>query len=370
MDFNISILFLLFVYFLRTIFFKIGFQKQIKTITIGNSDNELPFVSIIVPARNEEKNIQNSIVSILNSTYPKDRYEIIAINDRSDDKTKSILEELSKKNLNLRIINVNKENRINNLRGKPGALQQGYNVAKGDLILMTDADCIVNQSWIETVVNNFSPKKVGMVASFTLIDGHNFFDKIQAIEWIFLHTMASGALALGHPLGCYGNNLSVKKDDYFKVGGYRNIRFSVTEDLALEQAFFREGIGIKYLCSFESSVTTLPTQTLKEYLKQRKRWAIGGRALGWRAFLFVLSSLAIWIAILISALNLNFSSFYIVIIFKILCDFALIAKPLKILKRESLYIYLVPAILIFILMELIVPFLIIDKRVSWKGQTF
>ncbi len=370
MEYYILILLLFFIYFIRTIYFKIGSNKQIESITKENSFEELPFVSIIVPARNEENNISNCINSIVNSSYPKEKYEIIAINDRSDDNTKVILEELSKKNLNLRIINVTKENRKNNLRGKPGALQHGFNVAKGELILMTDADCIVNPNWIETIANNFKPNSVGMVASYTLISGNNFFHKLQCIEWIFLHTMASGSLALGYPLGCYGNNLSVKKQDYFKVGGYRNIRFSVTEDLALEQAFFNDKIDIKYLCSLESSVTTLPTYTIGEYFKQRKRWAIGGRALGLRAMMFVLSSLAIWIVILISILNINFILLLSVFIFKLVCDIFLISKPLRILKMKSLYKFLIPSIFFFLIMELIVPFLIIDKKVKWKGQTF
>lgn len=370
MDIYILILFLLLIYLIRTIFFKIGSIKQINSIIKGNSLEELPFVSVIVPARNEEHNINNCINSLLASSYPKDKYEIIAINDRSEDNTKAILDELAKKNLNLRVIHINKENRKNNLRGKPGALQHGYNVAKGSIVLMTDADCVVNAQWIETVVNNFSPKTVGMVASYTVIDGNSFFDKIQCIEWIFLHTMASGSIAFGFPLGCYGNNLSVKIKDYFKVGGYRNIRFSVTEDLALEQAFYNEKIDIRYLCSFESSVVTLATTNLREYLKQRKRWAIGGKALGLKAVLFVLSSLAIWIGILVSLIYLNLGLLLFVILFKILCDIILISSPLKILNKKNLYIYLVPSILFFLVMELVVPFLIIDKRVNWKGQTF
>lgn len=76
---------------------------------------------------------------------------------------------------------------------------------------MTDADCIVHPDWIRTIAECYADDNIGLVASFTLVGGKRLFDIIQSVEWIYMNTMASAGVGLNIPLGCYGNNLSVRK---------------------------------------------------------------------------------------------------------------------------------------------------------------
>ncbi len=151
------------LYLLRTLFMFIG-SSIIKHKNQKQANEFSPKVSIIVPARNEQINIEKSIISIANSDYPTDLFEIIAINDRSEDDTLSILERLSNTLPNLKIINLTEPRTEPNLRGKPGALHEGILNAEGDIILMTDADCIVHKNWIKTIASKYQDPELGLQA--------------------------------------------------------------------------------------------------------------------------------------------------------------------------------------------------------------
>lgn len=356
------------IYFSRALFFMLGSKRgriKFKDIQL----KEYPFVSIIVPARNEENNIAMCLQSICNSDYPHNRFEIIVVDDRSSDNTSNIVNKYKSEidNLKLVIIHSDAEKKV---LGKPGALDIGIKEAKGELLLLTDADCKVNKKWITSIVKTFVEKESDLVAAFTLVQHDNFFDKYQAIEWILMHTMASGGIGFNYPLGCFGNNMAIRKSMYFELGGYEGIEFSVTEDLALLQAVHKKGGNIDYICHRDSTVKTLPIPSISQYLKQRKRWAIGGKKLGWKATLFVLASLVIWVSSIVSFIEGNVHLGVSILFLKLITDALLIIPSLITVKEKGLIGYVLPANILFLFMELILPILIINKRVEWKGQVF
>ncbi|MDX9789828.1 MAG: glycosyltransferase [Candidatus Kapabacteria bacterium] len=329
-----------------------------------------PSVSIIIPARNEESKIELCVRALMNSDYDKNLFRLYVVNDRSDDRTGEIIDKLSEEFDNLTALHIKSDSEKSNLRGKPGALHYGIQASNGEIIMMTDADCLVNHKWISTVVNRFRNKNVGLVPSYTLIKGESAFDKIQAVEWIYMHTMASAGVGWNNPLGCYGNNLSIRRSVYDMIGGYPNIKFSVTEDLALLKAVFKSGYQVNYLCDYDSTVHTLPTENFKEYISQHKRWAVGGIDLGMNAVLFTLTSLAVWIGLIVALIAFKPVWILAVLFTRIIGDYIIIKPVMNILKENRLYSWIIPAVGFFMLMELIVPPLLLDSRIVWKGQTF
>ena len=357
------------LYGLRIFTFVFGAARERSKIIV-DSTLELPFISVIIPARNEESNIKNCIVSLTKSTYPIDKFEIIVVNDRSTDSTANVLEFLKSQYINLNVITLSEPRLDKNLQGKPGALQAGIDNSKGEIILFTDADCTVHTLWISTMAKQFSNPNVGLVPSFTLIKATTVFEQMQAIEWLMNHTMASAGVGIGQPLGCYGNNLGVRKTAYESVGGYANIRFSVTEDLTLLQAIFAKGWEVRYICSPDAVVTTLPCTTLKEYILQHHRWLRGGVDLGWRAVVFVAFSASLWICITTAILNNHYWLLPIIFGIRVLGDFAVIAPTLAILKRKKQIGWAFLAVGFITVLELVMPISLLKKEVVWKGQTF
>ena len=355
---------------IRGVLFNIGTIKERQKNNSINSQNKLPYISVIVPARNEEKNIHKCIKSIAENNYPKDKYEIIVIDDRSQDLTSEVIKGLFDDYSNLRLLQIKAETEELNLRGKPGALQAGIESSKGEIILMTDADCTVENNWIRTIANLYEDDSLGLVASFTYVKGRAVFQIFQSIEWVYMHILAAAGIGLHQPLGCFGNNLSVRKSDFIKVGGYRNIKFSVTEDLALLQEIFSLGRKVTHLCHADAKVSTLPVRSTSEYFRQHHRWAIGGLLLGWRATIFVLSTAALWLAVIMSIIISEPLLIIAALASRMMGDFSLIYPTLSVLKLDKLKKWILPADLFIIIVELIVPFLLLDTQIVWKGQVF
>lgn len=353
------------IHSIRSIIFYIGaWLERRKPIHRAQS---FPPISVIVPARDEERAIESCVHSIMANEYPN--FEVIVVNDRSSDNTAQILATMQMKYSRLIVIHTLEETENSNLQGKTRALHQGINHASGEILMMTDADCKVQPTWIQDIASVFEDPHVGLVPSFTVVTTSNIFSRLQCLEWVYNHTLASAGVGLQQPLGCFGNNLSIRKKTYESIGGYAAIPFSVTEDLSILQTVARtKDWVIRYVCSNTTKVQTDPCPTLRTFIRQHRRWALGGKALGWRALVFVLSSATIWGGIFISVFTGRYDWLCLILMFRILMDFWVIYPSLFILQLLRLSIWFPLAVGFLLLLELITPFFLLQPTVEWKGQ--
>lgn len=356
-----------FITLARFVFFFIGSAME-RAGGASVPNDYYPSVSVIVPAKDEEKSIEKCVRSIAECEYPNDKYEIIAVNDRSTDKTGEILERLSEEIPNLKVITVAESDKSINLTGKPGAIQRGADSATGEIIMITDADCFVSKNWVKTHAAKFANPNVGMNAAVTYVGGERVFDKFQSLEWIYLSTIGSGAIGFGIPLSCFGNNISFRRDIFERLGGYREIKFSVTEDLALLHAVAGTGMRINYFPSADALIETLPAPDFAAYFRQHSRWVVGAKSLGFKAALWIATSFALWAALIYSAAKLDFGATLFFLGLKIVADAALLIPGLIKLKLQKLIPWIFPAVFFFLFMELLSPFQALKKKVKWKNQ--
>lgn len=355
------------LYFTRVVFFLVGFGKrQHRSLT----PTPHALVSVVIPARNEQSTIATAVDSVAHSHWPAELLEIIVVNDRSIDGTGEVLSQLSNRIPQLKVITRTDGDVDPNLRGKPGALQQGIEHASGAIVLLTDADCVVNPEWVATMVRAIIQRDVALVCATTSVRHTVAAGQIQDVEWAFSNAMARAGVQMGTPLGCFGNNMAIRKDVFAELGGYKGISFSVTEDLALLQAVVQRGYQVAYLCDASSSVETLPCTTLMEYIRQRQRWARGGMALGPRAFIFVATSLALWGGLGVAAINGMWAWFTGIAVMRVVADASLVAWALLRLRRPGTLPWVVPTVIMLMVTELALPFLVLRKNVVWKGQVF
>lgn len=351
----------------RLVFFYIGSFRQRAVHPVGTKSIR---VSVIIPARNEERNLARCVEALKRASYPAQDVEFILVNDRSTDSTSTVAQKLVGDDPRFRIIQKTDASKNANLRGKPGALQEGIDHATGDVLLFTDADCCIHPQWITAMSAPFLDESVGMVCGFTTIKTTGAFAILQDVEWMYSQAMAKGGLGNNVPLGCYGNNMAIRRSVYDAVGGYASIPFSITEDLALLQHIADHGKNVIYQCLPQATVETLPCTTLQEYLKQRQRWARGGTALGNRALIFVLSSVAVWLGIVTSVVQNNMVWLSIFVTLRILGDSVLVGIATMRIRRYSLLPFILPSIILLMMTELAAPFLSLRKNVEWKGQVF
>ena len=192
-----------------------------------------PKVSIILPARNEEKFIEKCLNSLLNQDY--DNYEIITINDSSTDSTGNIIKEYSKKFP--KIISVDAKPKPDGWIGKNWACIEGYKKASGDLLLFTDADTVHTSSVISLAVSHLLSLDLD---ALTVIPRMLCLDKITKITLpmisTFLHTRFSALRVNDTSKGTgyfFGSFFIIKKSTYDSVGTHEGVKGELVEDGAL-----------------------------------------------------------------------------------------------------------------------------------------
>lgn len=227
------------------------------------------FTSIIIPARNEALHISYLLSDLQNQEFEKSAFEIILVDDHSEDNTKEIAEELILQMGNLHIIELKSHE-----HGKKKAIESAVNKSKGELIITIDADCRVGKNWLSTIVSFYGYYKPKLIVCPLLFqDENNFFEIFQSLDIMGMVASGSGALLMGRPILCNGANLAFARDTYQRVIKELNPNVASGDDLFLLFAVKRLWPEeIKYLKSVSALSITNPERNLKNFLQQRKRW--------------------------------------------------------------------------------------------------
>ncbi len=327
-----------------------------------------PHVSVIVAARNEEHTLADCLTSLAAQSYPDDKYEVIIANDGSTDGTASICDRFVTAHPNFVTFCTVEDSK---LPGKPNALAQAIDRSKGEIVLITDADCKVPATWIEYTAKRFT-SDVGLVGGMTLQEADTRFHGIQSLDWAFILGVASSSAALGKPLGSIGNNLSFRRKAYDDVGGYRNIAFSVTEDYSLVQAIIRTGKW-NYLYPIDENVLveSKPCPTWRSLLQQKHRWGKGGLDMKFWGFVIMAIGFGMHAALLWHFLFFSLSFTGFVLLVKITADYIFLHGILGRLKKTDQLKYFYWFELYYTMYVLLLPFLVfLGGKVHWKGRKY
>ncbi len=261
----LSALYIGFILFLRS-----GLHK----LTNETSKSDLSF-SVIIAARNEEKNIAHCLHSICNQTISSDRFEVIIINDRSSDNTERIVGEISLKFANITTLNISEK--VDGLSPKKYALSAGIHKAKCEILVFTDADCVVKPTWLETIDKYFD-SKTGVVQGISTypieFTKSGLFNGIQALDFISHGIVSAAGIGAGIPVNSNANNLAVRRDAFEDAGGYilhERVMLG-DDDLLVQEIWKRKKWIIKYMLDNKGRVETMPPENIFELISQRQRW--------------------------------------------------------------------------------------------------
>ena len=354
------------LYSLMIILFTVAAVKAKYHATAGYR----PFVSIIIAARNEEQNIGNCLQSLSTLSYPRDLFEIIIVDDRSADSTASIVRTFAADHPWAKLITA--EPGSGEIQGKTNALTQGIDAAKGEILLFTDADCIVRPEWIERTVSYYADESIGVVAGFTELRAKGQFEEMQTLDWLFLFTVAAATIRLRYPVTAVGNNLSVRKKAYDLVGGYRKIPFSVTEDYALFHAITAtKSYRARFPMDPSMLVKSAACSTLTQLHNQKLRWFRGGRDMELKSMGIFGGAYLLNAFLLGGIFVLPAHQIAVALGMKIVVDIGLLLPALMRFKRMSLLRSFPLFEGYFLLYVLLYPVLILlGHSVIWKERSF
>ncbi len=347
------------------------------------TDNELPFVSIIIAARNEETNIGRCIKSLITQTYPEDKFEIIVTDDHSTDQTISIIKSFQKQNIHAISLAGFTENKILNSYKKK-SIETALQFAKGGLIVTTDADCIAPRKWLETLVLFYKEKApvfVAMPVVFCAPSSRDsflkrFFKNFQSLDFMTLQGITGASVYKKFHSMCNGANLAYEKKVFYEVNGFDDIDDIASGDDMLLMHKIQKVYPdkIMFLKSPEVIVKTQPAATLKEFMNQRIRWASKTDKYTDRkiiAVLMLVYLLNAWIFILGVSSFFIIKAFYIfliAIIIKTIVELIFLYPVAKFFGEQKLLWWFVPAQPFHILYILIAGWLGKFGSYQWKGR--
>lgn len=370
MNFWIAIsLLLLTGYVVLMVFYFIGW-KRTRYFSVPEKFSPETKVSVIIAARNEEKNIESCIRSLRAQDYPKELFKVIVVDDHSEDATLNTVAPIGN---DVKIISLLEG------KGKKRAIQFGIKNATGKLVITTDADCIANKRWLSTIVSyyeKFQPKMIA--APLTFINENSWIEKWQSLDLCGMMTITAGAITNGFPNMCNGANLAYEKKVFEEVGGFDGIDKQPSGDdvmLMLKIAKKYPG-GIHFLKSKEAVVFTQTEKTLNGLFQQRLRWLSKGTAFSdWRvsavlvfSWLFIFSVLINFIAGFFQ--NELFLLAAISLLIKTLVELPLLERGCSFFGKRKLLWNILLAEFIHIIYVVVVGGLSRILPTKWRGRVY
>ncbi len=262
-------LFLLFPVVLMLL--SLGFILNSKTKKIASPSLK---VTVLVSARNEEKDFPSCIESLLNLEYPKELLQIILVNDRSEDGTKELVNTYALENDHVLALHT-EDMPDTHLEAKARGIAWGMKHATGDWVFITDADGEVHPQWLLHTLSSID-EQTGMTGGAIVVKPTGFQGKLERITWAFVQTFNLGMSGWGVPFACVGPNMAIRKDIYDEAGGLENVEFNIAEDLALLNMVTEAGKKVITPVSPETTITLKQVPSFKHYLSQLRRWFRGG----------------------------------------------------------------------------------------------
>lgn len=365
---------LLLAYFIVIVRYSIAWIR-IKEVAI--SERSESKVSIILPCRNESRNLSLCLQAMVNLDYPHENFELIIVDDHSEDNTSEIAMAFfeSHVDVNGQVISLTSTTES----GKKEAIARGITASSHPLIATTDADCIVPKTWLRSLTSYYEQTGAKLIAApVTMRHSGSFIELMQELEMIGLQAVAGGSIELGEPVLCNGANLFYEKEAFLAVGGYiNNSKIASGDDLFLLQKISKKYPGkVKFLKSIQAWVQTMPVVSTNEIFWQRKRWVskvihIPDATTIIVAFIVYLTNLMVLINLALFALLPDFSASILLITLggKTLIDFLFLHLATSSFSRSYLMRKFILAELIYIVYVSAIGVFGNMGKYKWKGRS-
>lgn len=249
--------------------------KMLPEFTPSKTHTLTTKVSVIIPARNEERNIKECLLSVLNQNINPALFELIVIDDHSDDNTVSIIKKLQSSQIKLiHLADFVEEGETTSFKKK--AIDIAIKQASGDLIVCTDADCVVPDNWLQLMVSFYEIKKVKFIAAPVLFHREkNHLQYFQTLDFFGMMCVTGAGIQTRFMHMCNGANLAYEKAAFLEVNGFEGIDHLASGDdmLLMQKIAAKYPRKIGFLKNVQATVQTEAKETFASFISQRIRWA-------------------------------------------------------------------------------------------------
>ncbi len=370
-------------------------------LSLPNNNKAKTPITVLIPARNEAANIKACLRSILEGSYPPNLLEIIVLDDFSEDGTVQVLNKLpeSSKLSGSSISCIRLADHLppeaQCTPNKKKAIELGIAHAKGEIIVTTDADCIVPKDWLRFIASAFENQQTKIVcAPVAFHREKKLLQRFQSLDFLGLMGITGAGYQLGWHAMANGANLAFRKQVFEAVGGYSgNEHLASGDDMFLVQKVATRWPGsVKFLKSPEATVLTEAAPTWRAFWHQRLRWGTKNAALpSWPMRLSMLTVFlfcwSIWVnlalAIVYTLVGVLFQNqaaavgvlanslwiFLFQIMLKAVFDFFFLSEICRFFNRKDLLLRFLPSFFLHTAyISLIGTASIFTKKYEWKGR--
>jgi biofilm PGA synthesis N-glycosyltransferase PgaC len=237
--------------------------------TSGPRTTPLPFVTVLIPARNEEKNIGALLDALSKQTYPQEKREVIVVDDHSTDRTAIIARSFSF--VKLIELTDDCENSY-----KKRAIEKGIEQASAPFIICTDADCVPEAEWLETIGCTYLQNECAFIAAPVLLENNSsVLGRFQTLDFLVMQGITAAGIQQQSIYMANGANMSYPKKVFEWVGGYKESKqLASGDDFFLLHKIQKEYPSlIHFIKSEKAIIRTQALPTWSEFFQQRIRWA-------------------------------------------------------------------------------------------------
>ncbi len=285
-------------------------------------------VSVLIAARNEADHIETLLKSLRNQQYPVHLLDMYIVDDHSDDQTANRVKAFKQQHPYLPLQLLNNEG-----TGKKAALNTALHQARGELVLVTDADCELPANWIKQMAATYKNDSCKMLLGpVVLKSGKHFFDQWQALEFVSLMGSTAGAAGLGLPVMGNAANMGFDRQTALGLHAFSPSAHASGDDMFLMMAIRKEfgKNAIRFVHAQEAIVETAAQPGLRRFFQQRMRWVSKSRA--YTSMLVILPAMIVFLfnmALVLSVLAgigkpLFFLVFVLFVLLKFLIDYPLL----------------------------------------------
>lgn len=359
------------LYIFMILYLKLGWGRI--PLFKENYRDPTTFVSILIAARNEEGKIEKTIEDILAQNYPAKLFELIVVDDHSTDCTPEIVSSFSSRGVKL--IKLNETEKLNSYKKK--AITEAINLAQGELMITTDADCRMGKSWLKTIVGYYESGEFNMISSpVAYFEERNSFEEMQTLEFLFLIGLGAAGIGNKLPATCNGANLAYRKDVFIKLQGFNGIDdlASGDDELFLHKVASAYPGTIGFCKSREAVVYTHAKENLREFIQQRKRWASKSTRYKNKGVVFL--GLSVWLFNLLFLVNfvLGFSEPFfwkiglISLVLKMSIELLFLYPVCSFAERKRLLYYVPLSTVVHIFYLVFIGIAGNSGKYNWKGR--
>ncbi len=361
------------VYGAMTAFATIGLLRLRKKNLLSKDHADLPKISVIVAARNEEKMLPSLMKALAAQDYPRDSVDFWIVDDHSDDNTLTLALTTARRDRRFHVISSNPTLPIDS--PKKRALYTAIRRCSGKWVVFTDADCIPGPKWLRSMAS-YMDSKTGIVLGYApLIKPHTLMQWLAEGESYSAATLCAAAVGLGFPFNAFGRNFAARRRLYLDMGGFGadGKYASGDDDLFLQRVAARTDWKVAFASNLEARVESVMRPEDNIIQNKARHLSVGPKyAPGWVVLGFIGSGLYLGIGLL-TVLSLfrvvPFSTVRGAWIFKTAADIVLTGTALRVLRDPKRMLQsLVTLIVAPFMMWILWPKALFGKM-QWKGRT-